>query len=869
MKSPKYLGLWLGLLASLSLHGQNVRGRILSEKGEALPFASIWASGSQHGALANEEGQFIINLKPGKHDLVFRFLGYEPQTKSIELNDKDLAIEVRLKEQTVALKEVQIAALKEDPAIGIMRRMIAMAPYHLKEIASYKSKAYVKGSGKITSMSKMANALIGKALEKQASIKIGKTYLLENLNELEYRKPGKYSERVMASKNNLPSAFAQSGDVNLRITQTNFYQPRLYFGSYISPLAPAAFSYYDFAYLGSFSLNGQNISKIRVKPKRASEDLLDGELQVVEDTWSIYSLDFLSKQSGNTLRVKVQNFLVQGVWVPVQYDLNLSFEQLGVQGFIRYLTQIKDLKLVVDPAFVVKPTVIEERLEKSLAKEIDQKKMKTVGDAKQALQGELTRKKLKQALKKIEKEERKQMPKEEGLIINYDYAMEMDSSARMKAEDFWEKEREMPLVAEESKAYVEADSIYRAGAEKRRKDSINNLPRFKFLQLISGKRYDYRKKQLGHLFELSSIKTFLTPVDGQVVAYKLNWSWDQAPQDGWRAQLDLRYGIKRQGFNPNLRIERLFNQGRQRIILDGGSQILQLNQNDPIAQNLENTFNSVFSINNAKWFRREHIQLAYRHRITAPILLSSSLETQWRSPMSNVVDRGYFRTSRLFKPNVPEIEEAGSLPFEKNQQHRFYVGLQYQPKAVASRYNKRLFLRNANDLIFNLGYQLAWGDLGFQKIYLQAKQSLDLDRLGSITYAVQYNLFIQNPSMYLDYTYFNGNELRVLSSQSSDLYAFRLLPFYRYSTSNDHFLAHLQWEPRRFVLSNIPFLYQYGIRERIHYSYLQIQRNPSPMHYQEISYGIDGIVAGFGLELAYPLSKQLPQQMRLMIRLPF
>lgn len=46
-----------------------------------------------------------------------------------------------------------------------------MAPFHTKEVDQYSAKAYVKGVGKITSISKMMNALVGKKMEKKQVLK--------------------------------------------------------------------------------------------------------------------------------------------------------------------------------------------------------------------------------------------------------------------------------------------------------------------------------------------------------------------------------------------------------------------------------------------------------------------------------------------------------------------------------------------------------------------------------------------------------------------------------------------------------------------------------------------------------------------------
>jgi len=241
--------LLLFFLIPCCLAAQTLSGRVVDSKGEALAFTSIWVENTNQGTLANEDGRFALRLKQGKSRLIFRHLGFAPKPIEVELINQDSKedVVVIMQEQAIALVEIDVRALKEDPAIGIMRRMISMAPFHLKELNSYQAKAYVKGGGKITSISKLADLAIGKQLEKDAGIKVGRTYVLEGINQVTYKRPNQVQERVISNRSNLPLALKGADAPNLRATQTNFYQPKVW-GSLISPLAPQAFQFYHFSF---------------------------------------------------------------------------------------------------------------------------------------------------------------------------------------------------------------------------------------------------------------------------------------------------------------------------------------------------------------------------------------------------------------------------------------------------------------------------------------------------------------------------------------------------------------------------------------------------------------------------------------------
>jgi len=230
---------------------QSLQGRVVDSHQEALAFTSIWLENTNQGTLANEDGQFEIHLKSGKNRLVFRHVGFAPRSIEVELSASESKRDyvVQMQEQAVSLEEVNIRALKEDPAIGIMRRMISMAPFHLKELNAYQAKAYIKGNGKINSITKLADFAFGKQLEKDAGIKVGRTYVLEAINQVDYKRPNQIKERVISNRNNLPLAMKTADAPNLRATQTNFYMPKVW-GALISPVSPAAFQFYTFSYLG-------------------------------------------------------------------------------------------------------------------------------------------------------------------------------------------------------------------------------------------------------------------------------------------------------------------------------------------------------------------------------------------------------------------------------------------------------------------------------------------------------------------------------------------------------------------------------------------------------------------------------------------
>ena len=835
-------------LTCFSLQAQTLSGTIRSNKGELMPFSSIWVNDLNKGTLANEEGKYAILLPKGDHEVVFRFLGHTPKVHKISMAG-DQSLDVVLSEETVTLQDVNVGGLKEDPAIGMMRRMISMAPFHLKEIDRYSAKGYVKGAGKITSISKVMNALVGKKMEKEAGIKVGSTYVLEGINQIEFTKPNKIEEKVLSNRNNLPSVLKNSGAPNLRITQTNFYLPKVW-GSLISPLSPSAFSFYKFAYLGSFQLNGLTISKIQVKPKSSANDLFEGTLSIVEDTWSIYSFSLAFRNSQGYYTFQQQNALFQGVWMPINYDVNVNFDAMGFGATFRYITQVKEYAIKVNPAFVVKPTIIEERLHKDWAKEINKEKIAT---PKLALGKELTRKKLRQVLKQVEKEEKKELKEE----FSSDYSITVDSSAGLKKESFWEAERQVPLTEAEVKGYQEADSLYVQDEKKRLKDSVNALPRFRYMDIFNARTYNYGQKGLGARLSLGGFQSGYNAVDGYQLSRRLDYRFTYKLADYWGTGFDVRYAFSRKAWNGLAYVERNWDENRQRFQLAGGSTIEQINATEPISSTVNLLYALFFSQNYLKLYQKDFIKATYSVQMNAKWNLNTVLEFRSRTSLENHEENGFFYKERRF--------ESNGMPFETSKQVYGSIILRYQPFAAWRRYNGARRLSNESGPTISTAYEQALGDNLYNKVSLQVAQSISLANWGSFTYRISAAHFLQKPSLLIDYQHFKGNEINLSSGDNS----FLALPYYTLSNPGDHLKVFFTWVPRKFFLTQNSLLSLYGLKEKVAYSYLQTSLNSQVINYQEVSYGVSGIGKILGIDVVYPIGTIVPEKVKILLRLPF
>ncbi len=183
--------LFFGAFYSLIISSQVLRGNIVKTNGNPVSFATIYIHENTSGIIADQNGAFQVRLKTGNYTCEFRSIGFQTQTKTIEMTSTEVNIRVVLSEKIQNLNEIVVYASKEDPAYGIMRKTISRAPYHLYQVAAFSSENYLKGSAKIESLPGLMKMMIR---DKKVKSLIGKLFVLESQNEISYQSPTKYSD---------------------------------------------------------------------------------------------------------------------------------------------------------------------------------------------------------------------------------------------------------------------------------------------------------------------------------------------------------------------------------------------------------------------------------------------------------------------------------------------------------------------------------------------------------------------------------------------------------------------------------------------------------------------------------------------------
>ncbi|MFN7790939.1 MAG: DUF5686 family protein, partial [Cyclobacteriaceae bacterium] len=400
-----FLTLVLVSLISCDAYSGGIRGLIKGDDGTALAFASVFVKQTAAGAATDINGRFELALPPGQYDILFQYLGYETQQQKVTIVSDFVEINVTLKTQVIVLQNVVVKAGKEDPAYTIMRKAIGKANYHTQQIDSYTAKVYIKGKGQLRDYPWFAK----KAIEKEGITK-DRVFISESVSEIKFTRPNKFEEKVIA-------VYTKGKDRNTSPNQFvfgSFYEPEI--AEVVSPLSPKSFSYYKFEYLGSFKDNQFEISKIKVTPRSRGDNVFEGIIFIVEDWWSIHSLDMQTVKLGIKFKVKqIYNPIEDKAWLPISQQFFVEGKVFGFDFTGEYFATLKDYKIKLNPAMVVpEMKVIDATIEKEEAKKIENQPAGKAGKFSkkdQQLQErlasgkEVTNKELRQMMREYEKQE--------------------------------------------------------------------------------------------------------------------------------------------------------------------------------------------------------------------------------------------------------------------------------------------------------------------------------------------------------------------------------------------------------------------------------------------------------------------------------
>lgn len=477
-----------------------VSGRVTNAKMEPLPYASVRVKELQTGTTTDKDGNYKLQLEPGKYDLVFSMIGYKTQVITVAIT-KDYAqnIIMQLDDATV-MGAVQVTGIKKDHAEEYVRNVIRHKDALLEAAQNYSCNVYIKAVDENDFTKKKKTKDTVKNTTSVPQMNMAEVYL-----KADYSYPGKIKEertgvKIRGSRDGLFFLTTTDGDFNF---YKNLVQlPALAKIPMLSPISYSGLVAYKYKTINTRKEKGRNIYTIRVTPTKLGNALVNGEMEIMDSAWVLLKAHF---EMPKFHLVEYDYFSVDQ-----QYEWVNEKAWMPVRQEFTYLTKAGKSKQNGSTIAVYSNYVIDT----SFAKKHFGTEVSTTTQQ----------------------------------------AYERDSS-------FWKTVRTEPLTAKEIKFIQYRDSVVRAHSTAAYLDSVdryNNKITLKKLFLDGVTKYNWRKERF---MVFPTIPEFYQPIQfgGSRIATNFYLSKKYKNKKFITLRTDLSYGLRNKDVQGNVSFSKLYN----------------------------------------------------------------------------------------------------------------------------------------------------------------------------------------------------------------------------------------------------------------------------------------------------------------------
>lgn len=839
------------ILPALGISQSGIKGIVTNTEGESLPFAGIFLPAYKQGVASNAEGYYTLELSPGTYKLRIQYLGYRQLDTTLTVGSGYLQYDPVMQPEFIKLAEATVKGSGEDPAYTIMRRAIAKAKYHSMQVDEYKAMVYIKGSGRLLKVPALFRKQINKALAEEG-IDSTVAFTQESVSKLHYIRPDQYRDTVVSirttgdDRNTSPMGFIYS----------SFYEPKVVSG--ISPLAPDAFNHYRYEYLGYIESGPHVINKIKVIPKGKGDNVYEGNIYIVDDVWSLHSLDLTTYIWGIKFEIQQQfDPILPDVWLPVHEIYDVSGSVFGFGFEYRYFARLSDYNIKLNPDLDVPVTVIDEKLveQKSDLPSTDKTKIAALDPGE-----ELSTRQLRKMLREYEKKELEALPEVDTIAVASS-AQVIDSTAYIRDSSYWEEVRPMPLTDYEERGYARMDSIAALPPDPEQDDddqdtvqllfnedgfsaNVKRRDKFSLLHLVTGGRYSLKNYFIQLKGPLQTIQ--YNTVDGFNGGYEIILGNQTDKKLKWEAGPSIKYNEARNSFNYDGQLR--FYTGGFDLRFAGGKQTRQFNYDYPISPWANTIYSLLVNRNYLKEYEQDFISVSYDQKLAAGIRLGVRAEYAERSRLTNHTDIVFIDDKDLlYTSNDPLHAEGGADIFNDHTAMITDLTMYFKPfwKYKVANGAKRKDYSHSPE--WTLRYRKGWGEDNdpFDLVAAGFTYKLPVGAGSQWDIHLQAGTFLgdNKPKYFHDFAHFPGN--RLVAAPSNPTGSFRMLDYYFYSTREEYFYSLLNYQFRRLLLTQFEYFQRKGIRENV---ILNTLFTPESKQYAEVGYAVNYLFRFMRLE---------------------
>lgn len=803
------------LLLSLPLHSlaQILTGNVVDQDGRGIANASLYVTQLRQGFVADADGCFCAALVAGDYDCEVSSLGYQKQTVPISIDSDTTTVRIVLQEQSYLLGEVTVNASGEDPAMDIMRNVVARAAVLSAQPDTFLAETYVKGRGKFKKIPK----LLGKAVAEDQMTRemMSNPFILEKVSRISYKAPDRTKEEVEAFKSTFPEAF--EGD-EIHVALTDYYANSL-FGC-VSPVRGNVFSYYTYHLVGSYEEGGRVVHHISLVPKKNMEGLLSGTLCIVDSLWCLSAVELHTSLPVGSLDVSASfSEAAKGTYLVSSQSVSC---EMGMMGFVieaSYLLSVNYIHVGTNgnPGKAVSSTATPKDKPGRKAAKLQAEVAALQSDGKLDNRKAMRIAQLTEKLMEIDARSSGNLLRHELPSTLERHESRVDSLAKRRDESYWADKRMTSLEADEEASYAIAEKW------RSRMDNIAS----------SNQEDDWGERAMAFVFDgitwENKEKTRWVATKGLteiLPAYNL--------VDGFWAGLSAKGGMKigkkliltahAKAYYLTERKACAWAAGfaidyapllRGRLQLEGGQTSADFNGENPESNFAIALASALFARNDVKFYERSYGSIIHRIELVNGLVVTTGAEVERRKVLNNGQNHSWFKQTA--QPNVPDNPLYSAMP--RHMALLFTVSASYTPVHWFVRRDGWKRHTGSDWPTFTMTYRkaLPLDNLSpdYHRIALAIDHEARIAHFHRLNWSMEAGTYLDAKRMFFsDMKHFDATTFPVTGRAMDASYA--LAGNYEWTTDTRWLQAAAAWHTPRLVFNWLPFMRKAMLDEALH-----------------------------------------------------
>jgi hypothetical protein len=481
-------------------------GNVFNAKLEPLSYVTVQIKQLQIGTKTDDRGHFEFKLEEGEYEIFFSLLGYKKQSIKCILRSGSKPERIILESNESSLNEVRVISFKKDRAEEIIKEVIRRKSKITEAVQSYSVAVYIRATQEDSKQlsAKQIRKMSDSAKQVLAS-KLPNMAMAEIALQLDYSFPNKTKEtrNAVNIRGNSESLFyLRTTDGDFSLYNNLIKVPSLSQVPMLSPISYSGLVAYKFKTKNISKKEAYSIYTIQFSPTTMGNALVDGEVDIVDTSWTIVRSSFTFPKfhmpEYNYFQVnQTYDFVDSKAWLLNRQEFIYRIKEGRTSSSGRTLVVYDDYK--IDTLF-----------------------------AKKYFNNELS-----------------------STALN---AYDKDST-------FWTTSRKEPLNEHELRYIIQSDSIQRVHTSKPYLDSIDkrhNKLTFPRIAFFGMEHYNRKRDETIYFNPIISVVRPFFP-GGTRIAYGMDYNRIFTSKKNIRVSADINYGIRNSDFQGGLTVSHLYN----------------------------------------------------------------------------------------------------------------------------------------------------------------------------------------------------------------------------------------------------------------------------------------------------------------------